>query len=247
MEPAIVSRLLALNQQFYQTQGLEFSITRRRLQPGVILLLDKIASGDRLLDLGCGNGQLARRLSQAGFRGDYLGLDASSAMLAEINQHPISLPNFRFALADIATPDWDKSLRTGEAGSMNGRFDRIVAFAVLHHIPGDDLRRQILCKIRQLIRDNGFFIHSEWQFLNSPRLVKRIQPWEAIGISSQQVEPGDYLLDWRRGGYSLRYVHSFTLEELSRLAADSGFQILETFESDGENNRLGLYQVWTPA
>lgn len=244
MQPEIVSRLLALNHQFYQTQGLEFSTTRQRLQPGVNLLLNRIAFGNRILDLGCGNGQLARHLSQAGFRGDYLGLDASSAMLAEINQHPIGLPNFRFVLADIAIPDWEENLISE---GMGGGYDRILAFAILHHIPGNELRRQILRKVRRLISNDGYFIHSEWQFLNSPRLVKRIQPWEAIGLSSKQVDPGDYLLDWRRGGYSLRYVHSFTLEELSSLAADSGFQILETFESDGENNRLGLYQVWTPA
>jgi hypothetical protein len=33
---------------------------------------------------------------------------------------------------------------------------------------------------------------------------------------------------------------------LEQLAAETGFHILETFSSDGENGALGLYQVWQP-
>jgi hypothetical protein len=87
-------------------------------------------------------------------------------------------------------------------------------------------------------------MHSEWQFLNSPRLRDRLQPWQAIGLDEVDVEPGDYLLDWREGGTGLRYVHHFSLEELALLAEQTGFEIIETFHSDGENERLGLYQIW---
>jgi hypothetical protein len=58
------------------------------------------------------------------------------------------------------------------------------------------------------------------------------------------VDAGDYLLDWRQGGSGLRYVHHFDEAELSALAATTGFRVLETFYSDGEGGRLGLYQVW---
>jgi hypothetical protein len=34
------------------------------------------------------------------------------------------------------------------------------------------------------------------------------------------------------------------LEELALLAEQTGFEIIETFHSDGENERLGLYQIW---
>ncbi len=60
------------------------------------------------------------------------------------------------------------------------------------------------------------------------------------------MDPGDYLLDWRRGGEGLRYVHHFSPEELAELAAETGFRVLETFWSDGEGGNLGLYQVWEP-
>jgi 2-polyprenyl-3-methyl-5-hydroxy-6-metoxy-1,4-benzoquinol methylase len=120
----------------------------------------------------------------------------------------------------------------------------ITAFAVLHHIPSTELRLGILRTVRQLLKPDGLFIHSNWQFLNSEKLKARIQPWEGAAISRADVDAGDYLLDWRSGGEGLRYVHHFSESELGELADAAGFQVVETFYSDGETGNLGLYQVW---
>ena len=42
----------------------------------------------------------------------------------------------------------------------------------------------------------------------------------------------------------LRYVHLYSRCELANLADQTGFSLLEEFESDGEGGRLGLYQIW---
>ena len=115
---------------------------------------------------------------------------------------------------------------------------------MLHHIPSAELRQQLVNKIKFLSAPGGQFIHSEWQLLNSPRLRERIQPWEKVGLEPNQVEEGDYLVDWRHGGQGLRYVHVFSEEELDSLARKSGFRIMESFRSDGEGGKLGLYQIW---
>jgi tRNA (uracil-5-)-methyltransferase TRM9 len=235
VNPTTLSRLLDLNRQFYQTFALPFSATRQRLQPGVLSILEQVSPGDDLLDLGCGNGELPRELARCGHAGSYTGLDFSLALLEQAAADQPS--NFRFLQADLTSMDWDASL----AGN---RYDVILVLAVLHHIPGTDLRLQILRKVRSLLPDEGRFIHSEWQFLNSPRLAARVQPWEKIGLSVDDVDQGDYLLDWRQGGSGLRYVHYFSEIELQQLAKATGFEIIESFLSDGENGRLGLYQVW---
>jgi hypothetical protein len=98
-----------------------------------------------------------------------------------------------------------------------------------------------------LLKKDGLFVHSNWQFLNSPRLKARIQPWESIGLSPDEVDANDYLLDWKRGSAGLRYVHHFDEHELEELAQAGGFGIVETFHSDGENGKLGLYQIWKKA
>ena len=65
-----------------------------------------------------------------------------------------------------------------------------------------------------------------------------------MGILDDEVDEWDYLLDWRRDGEGLRYVHYFTEEQLAELAAETGFAVAESFYSDGESGDLGLYQVW---
>jgi SAM-dependent methyltransferase len=234
MNTAIAAQLVALNRLFYADFGAPFSATRGRIQPGVHRILSQLQGTERILDLGCGNGRLARALAERGHHGAYLGLDFSLPLLKEAERHPEGF-TVNFQPADLTAPDWDSDLST---------FNMIFAFAVLHHIPGMDLRRGILQKARGLLAPGGKFIHSEWQFLNSDKLKARIQPWEWIELSAADVDPGDALLDWRSGGNGLRYVHHFSEQELLGLAAGSGFRVVASFLSDGAGGRLGLYQTW---
>jgi len=235
MQPEIVQRLLGLNRQFYQTFAQEFSDTRQRIQPGVDRILETLPPTGTLLDLGCGNGALASKLYQSGHIGAYFGLDASKR-LVEIARG-MKLPYAQFHTRDLVAPDWDAKLPVRP-------FDFIFCFAVLHHIPSVELRIQLLEKVRALLAIDGRFILSNWQFLESPRLQERIQPWSAIDLSDADVDEGDYLLDWRRGGKGLRYIHHFSGLELQSLALKTGFQVCGVYTSDGEEGKLGLYQIW---
>ncbi len=288
METSIAARLLDLNRQFYQTFGGEFSATRGRIQPGVRRVLETLRGDEIILDLGCGNGELARALARRGHRGSYTGLDFSLPLLKEAERH-LEGSTAKFLQADLTSPDWENVIARGEAPTLapaasageqshvtsspeiassgfdtvraasnggtpvrdgrlspprNDMFDIVFCFAVLHHIPGTHLRLRLLNKVHSLLADGGGFIHSEWQFLNSPRLRERIQDWGQIGLAATDVDINDYLLDWRHGGRGLRYVHYFSEAELNDLAFASGFRAAETFYSDGEGGRLGLYQVW---
>ena len=240
MNDETASRLLDLNRRFYQTFANQFSQTRHRLQPGVKRVLQTVEMEGRILDLGCGNGELGRELARRGFRGYYVGADSAPGFLSVAEKNIPEDLQACLLQADLASPDWDKILPFAS-------FEFIMAFAVLHHLPGEKLRRQVLEKVSALLVSGGCFVHSEWQFLNSPRLTNRIQAWEKIGLSASEVDGGDYLLDWRRGGYGLRYVHSFTPGELETLAEETGFRIVDAFYADGESGDLGLYQVWQHA
>lgn len=240
MKSEISNQLIELNRQFYQTFAQPFADTRQRLQPGVKRLLAEVPPQSRVLDIGCGNGEFGRNLIASGRARAYLGLDFSAALLQAASASLVTetgTAKFEYLYFDLAGSDW-------EIVQTRGPFDLAVAFAVLHHLPGEELRLRTLCNIRRCLSSSGLFFHSEWQFLRSPRLRARIQPWEMIGLSADQVDEGDYLLDWRRGGSGLRYVHHFTPNELASLAERSGFQIRQTFFSDGETHDLSIYQVW---
>lgn len=246
MLPATITALLDLNRGFYQTFAESFAATRRRVQPGVRRVLAALPPTGRWLDLGCGSGALASAWAESGKHGLYHGLDFSPGLLAEARaalegvEHPDL--EIQFDLADLSAPGWDAAL-TGQT------FDGVLAFAVLHHLPSAALRRSVLQRAAGHLPPGGRFIHSEWQYQHSPRLLERQLPWQTIGLDEAQLEPGDTLLDWRasqsgQAGRGLRYVHLFTLAELEELAAATGFRVLDTFESDGEGGRLGLYQTW---
>lgn len=250
MQPETAQKLVDINGQFYQTFARSFAETRRRIQPGVRRVLDGLPAQGRWLDIGCGSGALAAAWAQSGREGAYLGLDFSAGLLEEARRVTAGMENpqrsIRFAQADLSAVDW--------AAPLSGQsFDAVLAFAVLHHLPGAALRQRIARDVFRLLPPGGLFIHSHWQFQHSEKLMRRVLPWQKVGLDDSALERGDTLLDWRhplpdqpelRG---LRYVHLFSPEELEELARESGFMVRETFESDGEGGRLGLYQMWVKA
>lgn len=79
------------------------------------------ASGLRVLDLGCGEGGLARRLADDG-ASDVLAVDASASMLANAVRHP----RVRYLRADLACLD------------LQEEFDLVVSSLALHYVADFD-------------------------------------------------------------------------------------------------------------
>lgn len=249
MLPNVIAQLIEINRRFYREYAGAFAATRKRIQPGVQRILAQLPLEEtRWLDLGCGSGALAARWAETGRRGLYLGLDFSVGLLEEARQatagkSPPGL-EIRFLQADLNDPAWNLPFLETPP------FDGLLAFAVLHHIPGLENRRRLLEQARQLVKTGGSFILSVWQFQHSPKLMARCLPWETVALQPSQVEEGDYLLDWRQtlpeqeDKPGLRYVHLFDRQELAELATQTGYEIHQEFESDGKGGRLGLYQIW---
>jgi tRNA (uracil-5-)-methyltransferase TRM9 len=246
MDSSTAARLIKINQEFYTRFADSFSATRHRIQPGVRRVLGLLSGDESILDLGCGNGELARELARRGHRGSYLGVDFSLPLLREAESSPVGTSQSDGFFARFMQVDLTQLSAFRTQLSVKDGWSVITAFAVLHHIPSHELRLNILRTIRWLLADDGLFAHSNWQFLNSEKLKARIQPWKAVTVSESEVDAGDYLLDWRSGGQGLRYVHHFDENELDELAKVSNFKIVDTFYSDGEGGRLGVYEVWKP-
>jgi len=193
-----------------------------------------------ILDVGCGNGTLVRALAENNFTGRYLGLDMSENLLTKA-RGMMGNPEqgyFQFRHADLADPEWGNSI-------PDEPYDWLVAFAVLHHIPGDAPRQQVVKDFAKLVSPDSRVAISVWQWQNSPRLQKRVLPWSEVGLNPDELDPGDVLMDWRAGDtIGLRYVHTFDECELFKLAEIAGFQVVDSFYSDGKPGNLALYHVW---
>jgi SAM-dependent methyltransferase len=251
MDEMIVHALLEINRRFYQDYAEPFAATRRRIQDGVRHFTQDLPDG-RYLDLGCGSGSLANywtrpRPNGSNRQGLYMGVDFSAGLLDEARRGlPSKIPvglGIVFHQRDLMSENW----HTGIEGTP---FDGLMAFAVLHHLPGKKHHLNFLIQARGLVNPGGKFILSVWQIQNSPKLLSRQQPWSEAGLPGDQVEPGDVLLDWRQSSKGspqsagLRYVHMFTETELVDLAAQTGWLVESSSYHDGHTGNLGLYQIW---
>jgi trans-aconitate 2-methyltransferase len=95
-------------------------------------------SGERILDLGCGTGQLTAEIAASG--AEVVGLDSSPEMLGQARQN---YPNLKFVLADAT------SFRFEEP------FDAVFSNAVLHWVKNADASVQ---RIAAALRPGGRFI-----------------------------------------------------------------------------------------
>lgn len=238
MDETTAQRLLALNRQFYDEFADPFAESRGFEQPGIRQALDFLPATGRLLDVGCGNGRLAHVLERADRPVEYLGIDSSARLLEIARRQSAALRSVQaqFLEIDITEHGWSSIL-------PGGRFEAIAMLAVLHHLPGWQSRCNCLVALRELLGADGRIVVSVWQFMNEARLKRKVVPWSAIGLSDEQVEPGDVLLDWQRGGRGLRYCHLVNETELAALAKATGLVLTDVYYADGRSQRLNLFGV----
>src|SRR6266508_222068 len=126
MDSKTARRLIELNREFYTRFGDSFSATRHRIQPGVRRVLAMLKGDESILDLGCGNGELARELARRGHHGAYLGVDFSLPLLRDAGAQPDEF-SARFLQVDLT-----QLSAVSDQLSVSGGWSVITAFAVLH-------------------------------------------------------------------------------------------------------------------
>lgn len=246
MHDEMVARLLALNRRFYAAFADQFAASRSVSDPALTAILPYLPSAARVLDVGCGNGRLALLLDQQRPGSTYVGVDAVAALIEEARSQALSLTRTEvaFAVLDVAEDGWTDGIPSiSPATSDSTSFDCVVALAVLHHIPSLGLRAQVVRQLAGLVAAKGQLIISTWRFLAHERMRRKIVDWLAVGIDETQLEPGDYLLDWARGGRGYRYCHHLDEGELKQLAVASGLSIRETFVAGGREGDLSLFAI----
>lgn len=234
MESATAARLVRINREFYERVAGEFSRSREHLNPGILRGLEGLERCRSLLDVGCGDGRLGLAWRDgalpfpwiAGAR--YVGLDQSRTLLSARAPWPEGLSAVRADLLEDAWPE--------------GPFDLVCCLAVLHHLPGRGARREVLRRIAGRLAPGGRWLVSVWQVLGRERFRRRLVDWAEVGVDPQELDPGDLLLDWRRGAVALRYVHHYEDAELEADCAAAGLGGGTSFLSDGRSGDLGLYR-----
>ncbi len=238
MDTQAQQRLLQINSDFYNSFADSFAGTRYGAQPGWDRIIPHFPAPCQVLDLGCGNGRFAHFLDERLEQVDYTGLDGSERLIeiARKQSSRLTRTSTKFRTVDLTRPGWEQPYRMGE-------FDVIVALAVMHHIPGFAARSAFLRAAASCLAPSGWLILSNWRFAHNARMRKKIVPWQQVGLSDADVEPGDYLLDWKKDGTGYRYAHQLDEAEVVELAKEVGLQVIEQFHADGREGDLSLYTV----
>ena len=245
MDEATAAALRQINRRFYRRYAAHFSATRGGHWQG----WERLAAGKRprrVLDLGCGNGRFFSFLSRYWPSDEplfYVGVDESLALLVAARRAGPGC-DAHFVRADfIATPP--SSLFEA------GRFDLIVAFGVLHHVPGSEQRVALLRCMLHLLAPGGEAVCTFWQFEDDPRFASRKVDWARapVALATERLEPGDHLLRWgdSREEDALRYCHSTPASEVEELARQAGADVARSAFADGKSGRLNYYAWLRPA
>lgn len=232
MSPQTAERLVALNRDFYERFGAEFTRSRGRPQPGWKQLLPELAPARPLsvLDVGCADGRFGRYLHAGGIDLAYCGVDFAGSLL-EVAHAPYPM---RLLALDMSRPGCLDGL---------GEFHLVACLSTLQHIPGYKDRARLLAEMRDCLAPAGLLILANWQFLTNERQRRKVRDWSQAGIDPAEVEPGDYLLSWERGGNGLRYAAYVDETATADLAAAAGLRIVGQFRADGREGDLNLYTL----
>ncbi|GAB1740944.1 hypothetical protein NU219Hw_g6014t1 [Hortaea werneckii] len=122
-----------------------------QLTSTVLSYLD-VQPTDRILDVGCGDGQLTSQIARVATQGQVLGLDASSSFIATANQSHSS-PNCSYHLQDCT------ALSGTSDAIAEGSWDKVFSNAALHWIlRAPTTRTDVFSEIHRALKPGGSFV-----------------------------------------------------------------------------------------
>lgn len=240
-----IKALNQLNTTFYEQIAQDFNVTRQHFWPGWSHLMTftqpLLPSSPHILDVGCGNGRFASFIAPYFSEAHYVGLDNNHHLLT-VAQNLSLPPTFR-----AQWQHWDLVTSLLENSQLppylNSHFNLSVLFGVMHHIPSFDLRKQLLATLLNQTEDQGILVFTVWRFLDTERLAHKRVDFAQLGIDTQDLEPHDYLLDWKKGQIAYRYCHYIDDDELTLLLQDLPVRQSARFADDAKEGNVNLYMV----
>ena len=119
----------------------EFNYKRILYRDWLDLLVSKLNKGDKILDLGCGNGRAIKYLVDRGFQG--IGVDVSEKMLKLAKKN---VPKAKFYKKDFTKLDF-----------KDNSFDAVISFFALNHIKKKEFK-QVISKCKKMLKKDGFLL-----------------------------------------------------------------------------------------
>jgi len=216
MKKELAKKLLNKTREDYNRIAGDFSGKRKYPWKHSLFLFKYIKKGDKVLDLGCGNGRLYQVLEGV----QYVGLDFSKELIE------IAKKNY---------PQADFILGPGlNLPFSDNCFDKVFSVAVLHHIPSEELRLKFLKEAKRVLKKNGLLVLTVWK---TRKFILKYSFLKILGLN--KMDFGDVFIPW--GGVK-RYIHCFSKKGLRKLAKKAGLRVQEIGVDRKAKNR-NIYLV----
>ena len=208
-----INDFVELNRNTYNKIASLFQATRQYLWDDILFFKNYLHDSISVLDVGCGTGRLYQLLQE--FQGvEYLGVDQSEEPIKMAKK---DFPNNNYLVSEMT----NLPLRDKE-------FDFVFCIATLHHLPDNEKRKQALGEIKRLLKSGGYLLMTNWNMASaSARKTIAKGKWR----SDNQ---GGFIVPWlspQGEKVGERYYYGFSLAELHKLLAETGFEVLENFYS----------------
>lgn len=227
MDRKYAEYLLKKTKEDYNLIADDFSRAREKPWEEIrFLFKDYLGPGEKVLDLGCGNGRFFPFFFEK--RAEYCGLDFSEKLI-EIAKN--NYPGEIFQTGDALNLPYPENF-----------FDKVYSVATLHHIPSKELRAQFLKEIKKVLKPKGILILTVWKFhqLKETYLLFKYTILKLFGKTK---------LDWKDifepwGKKTERYYHWFSKNELIDLAQRLNFKIEKIgITKNQRGNRRNIYLI----
>ncbi len=193
----------------YDVIAPDFSRTRSAWWEELKFVSSYARAGDRVLDIGCGNGRLFEELRDKKII--YTGIDSSKKLIDLAKERHAQDATFLQADALL--------LPFGEED-----FNTVFSFAVLHHIPSVKLRKQFMAEAYRVLAKDGIAVLSVWNLWHKKYFgtIAKHAVQKLLGISPLDMK--DIFLNFGEKK-NARFLHAFTQREFEKLARQAGFTI----------------------
>jgi SAM-dependent methyltransferase len=191
-----------------------------------VRLLDRAIRGDaRIVDVGCGTGQMCLYLARADRVVVGADLTRASLVLGAAAASRVGLDRVQFVETDLQRP-----------GLKRGAFDVVYSSGVIHHTPDP---RASFARLAELARPGGFVVLGVYNAIaRIPSRLRRV----AARLSRDRFVPFDPVLRdrtqdparrdaWVRDQYQHPEEHCHTIAEVQRWFADHRVEYLRTYPS----------------
>jgi len=215
MKKEYAQKIISELQEDYNLVASSFARTRDRFWPELKFLFDYAKKGEKVLDVGCGNGRFSKYLEKT----SYTGVDFSEKMIEEAKNR---FPKKDFIVASALSLPFKE-----------GTFDKVYAIAVIHQIPSEEYRRQFLGEAKRVLKPGGKLLLTVW---NLEKRGKLFILKNALSNIFSPLGSRDFLLKRKR------YYYIFRKRELSSLCKKAGFTVKKEGEVN-EKRRSNYYII----